>query len=83
MNIARIALTAATLTAFVGCADQPAKEDQLLEIGYDHLLRQQWAQAEADFQQVLQRDANNPYALLNLGVVYQQTEREDEARDRY
>ena len=38
--------------------------------GYEELIRQNYDQAEAWFDLALSINSQNPYALLNLGVVY-------------
>ena len=83
MNKTRLFLIASLAAALGGCAVPFTKEQQLVQDGFDHILNQQWSDAETVLLQALESDANDPYALLNLGVVYQQTGRDDQARDMY
>lgn len=43
----------------------------------------EYEKAEALLEVALSINPENPYALLNLGVVYQQTGRIEQARDMY
>jgi general secretion pathway protein D len=83
MKIERVLIAAAVITALAGCAAPMTKEEQLVTSGYEHILNQNWDQAETDLREALALDADNPFALLNLGVVYQQTGRDIEAREMY
>lgn len=51
--------------------------------GYNAMLNQEYDIAEAFFELALSVNPENPYALLNLGVVYQNTERFEEAKKMY
>jgi general secretion pathway protein D len=51
--------------------------------GYSELMRENYEQAEAFFDLALSVNPNNPYALLNLGVVYQNTGRVEKAKLMY
>lgn len=51
--------------------------------GYNELMRSNFEQAEAFFELALSVNPENPYALLNLGVVYQNTGQIDKAKQMY
>jgi tetratricopeptide (TPR) repeat protein len=51
--------------------------------GYKYLTQGQYAEAESYFHNALHADPRNPYALLDLGVVYQNTGHIDKAREMY
>lgn len=51
--------------------------------GYEELIRQNFDQAEAFFDLALSINPQNPYALLNLGVVYHNTGRYEQAKQMY
>jgi tetratricopeptide (TPR) repeat protein len=60
-----------------------AQQSQALVDGYEDIVNQRWASAEANLDKALEADRDNPYVLLNLGVVYQQTGRDAQAREMY
>jgi general secretion pathway protein D len=66
----------------VGCATTGVGMDDVNK-GYEYLKSNEYAQAESYFQRALDADPNNPYALLDLGVVYQNTGRVKKARAMY
>jgi general secretion pathway protein D len=51
--------------------------------GYEELIKQNYDQAEAFFDVARSVNPTNPYVLLNLGVVYQNTGRINAAREMY
>jgi tetratricopeptide (TPR) repeat protein len=51
--------------------------------GYEAMIRQDYDEAEAFFDLALSVNPVNPYALLNLGVVYQNTGRIEKAKNMY
>jgi Tfp pilus assembly protein PilF len=74
------AVTAGAFAAsLAGCATSTG-DYSLLESGYNHIEEGNWSDAEADLMQVLESDPDNRYAQLNMGVVYENTGRPDEAR---
>ena len=83
MKIERVLLSASVITTLVGCASPVTTDQQLVERGYQHILSQQWGQAETALLRALEADANNPYALMNLGLVYERTDRDAEAMEMY
>jgi Tfp pilus assembly protein PilF len=65
-----------------GCAIF-SEDTQLANKGYDELVKQNYQGAEAYFKKALEINPENPYALLNMGVVYQNTGRIEKARETY
>ncbi len=51
--------------------------------GYDSLVNEDLQGAEDKFKTALETNENNPYALLDLGVIYERTGRIEEAKDMY
>jgi tetratricopeptide (TPR) repeat protein len=62
------------------CATQ---DMELSNRGFQEMSRGDFKQAEVDLQTALALNPDNPYALLNLGVVYQENGRLDKAREKY
>jgi len=60
------------------------KEDaRLVNQGYDSLISGNVGEAEQQFKAALVVNPENPYAMLNLGVIYSRTGREELARAMY
>ena len=68
------------IAGMVGCA---AQDMQLSNEGFQELSRRKYGQAETSLEEALSINRYNPYALLNMGVVYQETGRMDKARRMY
>ncbi len=51
--------------------------------GFEEICQDNCAKAEEYLKKALEINPNNPYALLNLGVVYQRTGRPELARQMY
>jgi tetratricopeptide (TPR) repeat protein len=51
--------------------------------GYQAMVKQNYEEAEAFFDLALSVNPENPYALLNLGVVYHNTGRLEQAKQLY
>jgi tetratricopeptide (TPR) repeat protein len=83
MHTPRLLLVAPFIIALAGCATPLSKSDRLVESGYQHILSQDWAAAETDLLEALEANADNVFAMLNLGVVYQETDRGTEAIEMY
>ena len=61
-----------------------APQDTLLaDQGYNEMSAGNYDRAEATLNVSLSINPSNPYALLNLGVLYQNTGRIEEARKMY
>jgi outer membrane protein OmpA-like peptidoglycan-associated protein len=77
------------LVCFVtACSSMPPQsseqhEADLVRNGYAAMSAEDYATAENLFRQALAMNHLNPYTLLNLGVVYHQTGRYEDARRTY
>jgi len=58
-------------------------DSRLVEKGFQHLQKDELAAAETNFLEALKKNPDNPYAMLNLGVVYQNTNRLTKAAEMY
>jgi outer membrane protein OmpA-like peptidoglycan-associated protein len=67
----------------LGTSSSGAKEKELVENGYIALSAGDYRTAENLLERALTINAKNPFTWLNLGVVYQDTRRFDEARQAY
>jgi general secretion pathway protein D len=56
---------------------------KLTDEGFQYMTKGNPAEAEKSFKKALSINPDNPYTLLNLGVLYQQTNRPGEARAMY
>ena len=63
-----------------GCATQ---DMELSNEGFQQISRKNYEGAELSLEKALSINPDNPYALLNMGVVYQETGRLDKARHMY
>ena len=63
-----------------GCATQ---DMVLSNEGFQEISGKNYGQAEVSLEKALSINPDNPYALLNMGVVYQETGRLDKARQMY
>jgi len=69
-------------TFFVfGCLG--GKDVALVEKGYQQILDNKLVQAETNFKEALKVNPDNAYAILNLGVVYEKTNRISQAVELY
>jgi general secretion pathway protein D len=60
------------------------KEDaRLVNQGYNSLVNGNVGEAEQQFKAAFEVNPDNPYAMLNLGVIYARTGREELARAMY
>lgn len=76
------------ICALTACSSlsQPSPEQQeaeLVQAGYEAMTAEDYATAENLFRQALAINHLNPYTLLNIGVVYHQTGRYEDARRSY
>ena len=67
--IASVALLGACADTSSGGNQKAAAEASSLSKGIDAFKAGQYAEAEANFQQALASDPNDPYANLNMGVL--------------
>jgi tetratricopeptide (TPR) repeat protein len=63
--------------------DSPGNDQRLANQGYEAIRAENYRDAETYLDAALQANPSNPYALLNLGVVYERTGRIDQARGMY
>jgi general secretion pathway protein D len=61
----------------------PRHSMALTEMGYEKLLKNNYQVAKEYFVKALDNDPANPFALLNLGVVYEYEENPAKAREMY
>lgn len=66
-----------------GCAGSLSKDLLLSNQGLQEISKRNYSQAEKYLNQSLALNPDNPYALLNLGVVYQNTDQPEKAREMY
>ncbi len=68
--------------AVTGCST--LKRDQRYSNwGFDELCQGNYKKAEEYLVKALEANPDNPYAILNMGVVYFHTEREVQAKERF
>jgi len=69
----------------ISCSSTPEKapDVDLSEQAFEALSEGDYEQAEALLEVALSINPDNPYAILNLGVVYQRTGRIEKAREQY
>jgi Flp pilus assembly protein TadD len=70
----------------VGCATGKGmvySDMQLADQGFEALTQGRYGDAENYLDKALAINPNNPYALLNLGVVYENTKRFEKAKRMY
>ena len=80
-----IVLLIISCLCFAGCASGPATapDTELADEAFELMLKGDYEQAEATLEVARSINPDNPYVLLNLGVVYQNTGRIDKAREMY
>lgn len=69
----------------IGCAttNNISTDMKYANWGFDFICKGMYVDAEKYLKQALVVNPENPYALLNLGVVYQNTGRPEKARPLY
>ena len=69
----------------ISCSSTPEKapDVDLSEQAFEAISEGNYEQAEALLEVALSINPDNPYAILNLGVVYQRTGRIEKAREQY
>ncbi len=65
-----------------GCSSL-SKDMRASNSGFDELSEGNYQKAEEYFDEALSENPDNPDALLNMGVVYQNTNRKEKARQMY
>ena len=66
----------------VGCS-MFKRDQRYSNWGFDELSNGNYQKAEEYLQKALEANPDNPYAVLNMGVVYQNTGRKEQARKMY
>jgi hypothetical protein len=79
-NFLRFFLTLTAIVALAGCA---SKDMVLSNQGFEELSKGNNVEAGMKLEEALAINPDNPYALLNMGVVYQRTGRPEKARRMY
>jgi len=67
----------------LGCAATTSKDMRLSNQALESINNRNYLEAEKYLNQALAENPNNPYALLNLGVVFQNTNRSAQAQVMY
>jgi general secretion pathway protein D len=78
-----VAANVAVLIVLIFLAGCVSRDMKLANKSFSAIENGQLADAEKVLTEALQVNPNNPYALLNLGTVYQRTGRFDEAREMF
>lgn len=81
MRISRL-LAVVFCLVLVGCAAF-SKDMRLSDKGFEALSQGKFVEAEKYLNEALAVNPDNPYAVLNMGVVYQNTGRIDDAKKMY
>jgi Flp pilus assembly protein TadD len=84
MNLKAITIVILSLMV-LSCASSPQESPdmELSEQAFEAIAAGDYEKAEAILEVALSINPENPYALLNLGVVYQNTGRIEKAREQY
>ncbi len=69
-------------TSLIGCATTPPGMSEN-DAGFKLANAGQYSQAESYFLRALEANPNNPYALANLGQVYEMSGRFSQSREMY
>jgi Tfp pilus assembly protein PilF len=77
-----LALILALAFIMAGCS-MLKRDQRYSNWGFDELSDGNYKKAEEYLQKALEANPDNPYAILNMGVVYQHTGRKDQARQMY
>jgi general secretion pathway protein D len=77
-----IALIIIMVGILVGCATL-SEDMRLSNKGLGEISKGNYQEAEKYLQRALSINPNNPYAILNMGVVYHNTGRKVQAREMY
>ena len=71
------------LILFASAPGCTPKDMTLSDQGFRAISAGNYAEAEKHLEQALSENPDNPYALLNMGVVYQNTGRPEKATEMY
>jgi general secretion pathway protein D len=59
------------------------KDERLSDKGYEYLREQDYDEASEYYQKALKKNPNNPFALLNLGIIYERNKDKNKAIEMY
>ena len=82
-RFARVAAVAAVLILPIIAAGCASSDQRLANKGFSAIEDGRYADAERMLTDAVQQNPDNPYALLNLGTVYQRTGRFEQAREMF
>ena len=68
---------------FFHAKPNPAHATALADIGFAKLQRREYAKAKGYFDQALKINPDNPYALINLGIIYEHEKDIEQAKMMY
>lgn len=71
------------LTALLSACATTTSDMAYSNRGFDEVSTNNYQKAEEYLGKALEINPNNPYAILNMGVVYQNTGRREKAREMY
>ncbi len=81
-KIGGLSILAIVLVSFLACATT-TRDMTYSNLGFEELSKKNYGAAEEYLSKALEYNPDNPYAILNMGVVYQNTGRPDKAREMY
>lgn len=82
MRVAEYLMVIGLVAMLAGCASL-SRDMRLSNQAYEDILNKDYTQAEKHLTDALDINPNNPYALINMGVVYENTGRQAQAREMY
>jgi Tfp pilus assembly protein PilF len=82
-NVVRASSFVAALVAWLWLSACASGDQRLANNGFEAIEKGQLVDAERVLTEALDLNPDNPYALLNLGTVYQRTGRFDLAREMF
>jgi Flp pilus assembly protein TadD len=82
-NVVRAWSFVAALAAWLSLSACASTDQRLANKGFEAIEKGQLVDAERVLTEALDLNPDNPYALLNLGTVYQRTGRFDLAREMF
>ncbi len=81
-RIGVLSIGAIIFALFWGCATT-TRDMTYSNLAFEELSNKNYGRAEDYLKKALELNPDNPYAVLNMGVVYQNTGRPEEARQMY
>jgi len=83
MKIGTLIIVLSVLLVSCASTSEKAPDVDLSEQAFDAISAGDFEQAEALLEVALSINPDNPFAILNMGVVYQNTGRIEKAREQY